>query len=117
MGTSSGIRGLGLNYVVSQDESAAELYIDRGKESGDESQSMFDQLHEHRAEIEEAFGAPLSWERLEKKRACRIKYTQHLGGYRSPEDTWPEIQDAIIEAMNRFEQSLRPFLERLKLNG
>src|SRR5262249_50447871 len=32
IGTSSGIRGLNFNYSVTQDECAAELYIDRGKE-------------------------------------------------------------------------------------
>jgi hypothetical protein len=31
IGASSGIRGLNFNYVVTQDECAAELYIDRGK--------------------------------------------------------------------------------------
>jgi len=33
IGTSSGIRGLNLNYTVTQEEVSAELYIDRGKES------------------------------------------------------------------------------------
>ena len=71
--------------------------------------------HWNRAEIEKAFGGRLSWERLEGKRACRIKFAQE-GGYRSPEDQWPKMQDDIIAAMNRLEQALRPFLKQLKLN-
>ena len=74
IGTSSGVRGLNLNYVITQDECGAELYIDRGKGCEEENKSIFDQLYAHRAEIEQAFGGPLSWERLEEKRACRIKF-------------------------------------------
>lgn len=116
IGTSSGVRGLNLNYVVTQDECAAELYIDRGKDSEEENKGIFDQLQVHQAQVEKGFGGPLSWERLEGKRACRIRFTQPGGGYRSPEEKWPELQDGIIAAMNHLEQALRPFIKQLKLN-
>lgn len=117
IGTSSGIRGLNLNYVVNQDESSAELYIDRGKDAVDENKSIFDQLYASKDTVEKAFGGPLSWERLEGKRACRIRYTQLGGGYRSPEDRWPELQDGIISAMSKLEQALKPHLKQLKLTA
>ena len=117
IGASSGIRGLGLNYVVTQDECAAELYIDRGKDAEEENKAIFDQLFAHKAEIDVAFGESLSWERLEGKRACRIRHTQTGGGYRSPEDKWPAIQDAIIKDMDRLEKALRPHLKQLQLNA
>lgn len=117
IGTSSGIRGLNLNYVVNQDECSAELYIDRGKDSAEENKSIFDQLHASKDAIEKAFGSPLSWERLEGKRACRIRFTQSEGGYRSSEEKWPQFQDGIIAAMSRLEQALRPYLKQLKLNA
>jgi hypothetical protein len=116
IGTSSGVRGLNLNYVVTQDECGAELYIDRGKGCEEENKAIFDQLAANRAEIEKAFGGSLSWERLEGKRACRIKYYQQGGGYRSPEDEWPKLQDGMIAAMTRLEQALRPYLKQLKLS-
>lgn len=115
MGTSSGTRGLNLNYVVTQDDCGAELYIDRGKDSEEENGAIFDQLHQHRKEIEEAFGGPLSWERLDGKRACRVKFAQP-GGYRAPEEKWPRIQDGIISAMNRLDKALRPFIKHLRLS-
>lgn len=117
IGTSSGVRGLNLNYVVTQDECGAELYIDRGKDADEENKAIFDQLHKHKLEVESAFGGELSWERLEGKRACRIRYASEEGGYRSPEDQWPEIQDNIIRAMDRLEKALRPHLKQLKLSG
>lgn len=117
IGTSSGIRGLNFNYGVTQDECAAELYIDRGKDADDENKAIFDQLFAHKDEIDKAFGEPLSWERLEGKRACRIRHTQSGGGYRSPEDQWPALQDAVIRDMDRLEKALRPHLKQLKLNS
>ena len=117
IGTSSGIRGLNLNYVVNQDECAAELYIDRGKDAAEENQRISDQLHDHREDIERAFGGSLEWEHLEGKRASRIRFTLRNGGYRSAEEQWPQIQDPIIAAMDRLERALRPFIDQLKMNA
>lgn len=117
IGTSSGVRGLNLNYVVTQDWRGAELYIDRGKDSEAENKAIFDQLAAKSHEIEGAFGGPLSWEALEGKRACRIRIALANGGYQSPEGEWPELQDSIIRAMDRLEKALRPHLKQLKLNA
>ena len=117
LGASAGIRGLNLNYVVGMEDCAAELYIDRGKDADEENKKIFDQLHDHRQTVEEAFGGPLEWQRLEGKRACRIRYLRDGGGYRTPEEKWPEIQDAIIQAMQKLETALRPYLKQLKVQG
>lgn len=81
------------------------------------NKAIYDQLLAHKAEIDAAFGEPLSWERLEGKRACRIRHTQTGGGYRSPEDHWPAIQDTAIKDTDRLEKALRPHLKQLKLNA
>ncbi len=114
IGTSSGLRGLNLNYVVTQDECGAELYIDRGRDAEEENKRIFDQLAANREAIENGFGGPLSWERLESRRACRIRYTSSAGGWRSPEEKWPEIQDGVIAAMDRLDKAFRPHIAKLK---
>ena len=103
--------------ALSRHECAAELYIDRGSGADAENKAIFDQLFSSRAAVEKVFGGSLSWERLDGKRACRIRFTQPSGGYRSPEEEWPKIQDSIIQAMNRLEQALRPHLKTLKLSS
>ena len=90
---------------------------DRGKDAEAENESIFDQLFAHKVEIETAFGGPLSWQRLEGKRACRIRYTDPAGGYRSPEEQWPALHDALSRAMDRLERALRPHLKQLKLGA
>ncbi|KKG51874.1 hypothetical protein DU68_09800 [Methanosarcina mazei] len=114
---SAGVPGLSLIYYVTQEECSASLYIDRGKDSEKENKLIFDQLYEYREAIEQAFGEPLNWQQLDGKRACSIYYVRKGGGYRSPEEQWPEIQDSIIQSMVKLEKALSPFLKQLKING
>lgn len=112
IGVSSGIRGLSLNYVVTQSECGAELYIDRGKDAEEENKRIFDALQASQGQIDNAIQFPVSWQRLEARRACRIRIDLP-GGYRSPEEEWPAIQAQMVEAMNQLEQALRPVLKTL----
>jgi hypothetical protein len=100
--------GLNLNYVVMKHENRVELYFYRH-----DAKRTFDQLLLHKAEIEAAFGAPLSWQRLDDKTACRIAYEITSGGYQSDETQWPVIQAEMIDAMVRLEKALTPFLPSL----
>jgi hypothetical protein len=113
LGASSGIRGLGFHYVIVQEYSVVELYIDRGEAK--ENKRIFDQIHACKEVIEKNFGATLSWERLDAKRASRIKHVIEHGGYRSPEQEWPQIQTEMVETMTRLEIVLKPALDSLGL--
>ena len=114
IGTGAGKSGLAYNYVIRQHDAHAELYIDRGKDSEEENKSIFDRLAESKQAIEASFGEPLEWQRLEGKRACRIKKDIDLGGYRD-EEKWPEIHYAMVDAMIRLEKALKPHIARLDL--
>ena len=76
LGASAGIRGLNLNYSVTQEECSAELYIDRGKDSEQENKLIFDQLYANLEAIEQTFGGPLNWQQMEGRRASRIRYSR-----------------------------------------
>jgi hypothetical protein len=86
------------NYVVTQDATRSELYIDNG--NAHENKALFDHLHAHRQEIEAAFGGPLYWQRLDDKRASRISLTV-LGGW-ADETSWPGAFDKGVDAMKRL---------------
>lgn len=113
--TGAGVSGVIFSYVMARDWSQVELYIDRGRDQEDTNKRIFDQLHAVQREIEERFGRPLEWQRLDAKRACRIRYRMEGGGYRTAQDRWPEIQDAMIDAMVRFEAALRPHINALDI--
>jgi hypothetical protein len=104
---SAGISGLDLVYTALKHNAGVELYVDRGSEA--ENLSIFESLLADKAPIEEAFGGPLDWQRLDGKKACRIYHRVDLGGYRDQE-RWSEIQSEMIDAMIRLERALRPYL-------
>jgi hypothetical protein len=112
VGAGAGTRGLSFNYGVTQHGTSAELYIDRGRGAETENEQIFDALEGHRTEVETAYGGPLSWERLEGKRACRIAARFNQGGYRD-EALWPDLHDVMTDAMTRLEKALRPHLKSL----
>jgi len=102
--------GLSFNYVVwMTEETAVELYIDT--QDKEENKEIFDSLVTKKAEIEKAFGMPLEWDRLDDKRACRIRYTLKLGGL-TDESKWQAIQDAMISAMDKLAKAIKPILAR-----
>jgi len=114
IGTSSGVPGVNYNYVVWQKEAGAELYIDRGKDMDHINLHIFDQLYAQKEQIESAFGGTLNWERLEGKRACRIRVTVQ-GGYSDPEESWKNTHDLMTDAMNRLASALEPHLKTLNV--
>jgi hypothetical protein len=107
----AGKTGLGFNYVLRERDARVELYIDR--KDSEENKAIFDALAASREDIEERFGGSLLWEKLEGRKASRISMVIEQGSYRD-EERWAEIQDAMIDAMIRLENALRPHLARLK---
>lgn len=114
LGTGAGRGGLSLCYVVREHDAHVELYIDRGKDAGRWNTSVFQQLRSSRESVEATFGHPLEWQPLEGKRACRIRSVTGAGGYRD-ESSWPEIHEAMIDAMVRLERALRPHILELSV--
>lgn len=107
--------GLKIGCYLWADNASADFYIYQGPDTYEESVAIFDALHESKAPIEESFGGPLRWERRAGPQACRIRKEIGLGGYRHPEENWPEIQDAMIDAMIRLEKALGPHIGQLDM--
>lgn len=115
IGTGAGRSGLSYNYVVWEHGGAAELYIDRGKDADSENKSIFDALFAKKSEIETAFGVgdmTLDWQRLDTKRACRIRVEIPVAGYRD-EDRYGDAYPGMVEAMMRLEKALKPHIQKL----
>jgi Domain of unknown function (DUF4268) len=112
IGTGMGVRGLTWNYVIGMHDGGVELYIDRG--NAEENKTIFDRLIQDREKVEKAFGEPLDWQRLDDKRACRIKKETTLGGYRNPEDDWQQIICWMVASMIRLEAALGPSVVKVR---
>ncbi len=99
----SGVRGVGFNFVVSKTYSRAEVYIDRGEK--DENEFIFDKLLKQKEHIESSFGGPLVWEKLEEKRACRIK-SETVGNV-FDEELWNEMIEFMTDSMVKMDKALK----------
>jgi len=109
--TSAGRAGLIYSYVIRMNDAQVELYIDCGDK--ETNKQMFDELAANKSEIEKKFGAELSWQRLEGKRACRVAKKIITAGGLLDEENWPQIQDEMINWMIRLEKAFAPFIKRL----
>ena len=103
IGAGSGVRGLGLNFAVTKSYGRAELYIDRGNK--DENKFIFDELIKHKEQIEKDYGDELVWERLDTKRASRIK--AEVPGDVTDKEQWHNMIEFMTVSMNKLDLALR----------
>ncbi len=105
-----------LNFVMRQEDCQVECFIDIGKGAEEANVQVFKELEAQKAEIEAAFGEALDWQELSESRGCRICKVM-LGGWKSPEAEWPNLQDKMIDAMVRLERALKGPVHAIKLPG
>jgi hypothetical protein len=116
IGAGSGVRGLQFTLGAAKGHSSAELYIDRGRQARDENKRIFDSLLESRSLVEESFGGELEWDRLDKRRASRVRWLQKFG-YLLPEERWPEATSAQADAMVRLVEAFRQSIDEVGGQG
>lgn len=101
-----GRTGFSLQYAIRRNDSQVELWISLGAGMKAKNKAAFKQLEQQKAAIEAEFGAPLEWEELPEGEGCRIRYVVQ-GGYKSPQEQWPEIYEAMTDAMVRLDRVMR----------
>ena len=110
---SSGLRGVGFNFVASKNYGRAEIYIDRGDKE-EENEFIFDELYKDKDEIETNFGSTLVWERLDDKRACRIK--AETEGNIFNKDEWNTMIDFMMSSMVKIVNNFKKPLAKVNQN-
>lgn len=109
IGTGSGVRGVPYNFVVTGQYARVEIYIDRGNK--EENKQVFDYLFKNKEELEENFGNNLTWERLDDKRASRIKY--ETNGNVFDREQWEQMSYFMLEAMIKLENTFKSFMAKV----
>jgi hypothetical protein len=84
-----------------------EVYIDTGNKIW--NKALFDVLNSQKAEIEQAYGHPLSWERLDAKRACRVAVYRD-GSIDLDTEQLEEIRNWIETELRRIKQVFPAFV-------
>jgi hypothetical protein len=99
IGTGSGLSGVSYNSVIANYYTRVEVYISRS--SKDENKAIFDTLYHEKEKIEKTFGQPLIWERLDNKKACRIKFEMQNVDYFNDED-WEKMISFLAENLPKL---------------
>jgi hypothetical protein len=109
----AGKSGMGWSYAITMDKGSVELFIDRGPDKKDETDKIYEKIVEDGEKIQNQFGEPLIWDKVEGRRVCRIKSLSEIGGLKDS-DSWDQIQEDMIGRMIRLEKSLKPTLSKIK---
>lgn len=107
----SGVSNAAFNFVISQTYARVELLIQRPMK--EENKFIFDQLVTYKDEIEQQFGGSLTWERLDEKKACRIKY-QLDGCNVFNQEERDKIVEFLVDAMPRFHNAIKDPLHQVR---
>ena len=110
LNTGSGLSSLAYVMIFGKNEIRVEVYISRS--NGAANKAIFDMLYAKKAEIEAVFRQPLVWQRLDDKKACRIKYAQAFDGY--DRGNWPEMIDWLVGHVQLLEKAFRPQIAVVK---
>ena len=99
---SSGTSGIGYSASFAQGGRVrAEAYLDLGDEAL--NKKLFDELAGNKVALETEFGEPLSWERLDSRRASRVA-TYRAGSIESSPDEVREIREWLVDRLLRFKK-------------
>jgi hypothetical protein len=109
IGAGSGVSGVPFNFVASKKYGRVELYIDKGNQ--EENKKIYDALYDLKTKIEKDFGNDLVWERLDTKRASRIK--SELSSNIFLRDNWSEMMEFMIDNMILFEKAIKTRLMKV----
>lgn len=99
-------------YCIGRVTYRVELYF-----SNDPDKVCIDTMANYKEEIDKAFGEEVIFERLEKKKASRIRFDTAVGqfkGYFNDESRWPEIMDWYRKTMVRFYKAVYPVWDKVQ---
>jgi len=113
IGEEVGESGLYFYFTITNNFGQVKFYIDRGKDKKEENKKIFDSLYKHKKEIEDTFGAELSWERKDTQIFSEIRKRYSFSTL-DDKATWGEIQEKMIAGMNKLEEAFRGNISNLE---
>ena len=99
-------QGIVLSYVARKADSRVELEM----ELNEYSEPVFHHFQTLQTEFEAAYGRRLQWRERGDRKRLRVQEIIE-GGYLTPEQSWPSIQEKLIDAMLHLHKTLTAFLD------
>lgn len=111
IGAGAGVSGIAYNFVFGKNSARVELYI--SNEKTEFNKFVFDKLEEKKESIEKTLGKALVWERLNEKKACRIK-SEIIGVSLYDKNHWDKAITFMINEMINYEKAFKEELKEIK---
>ncbi len=105
----TGVSGVGYNFVISKNYARTEIYMSRSNK--EENKFIFDKLLEKKDVIESSTGK-LEWERLDNKKASRIKQEIQDVSLYEKED-WEKMINFMVDSMLKLEKGFKNHLKKI----
>ena len=105
-----GSNGMSCNVIVNMDNCRAEIYINIGDQ--EKNKNLFDYLYSYKDTIEEKFGGPLTWQRLDDKITSRIRIDSDLRYV--DQDQRKDVMEFLTSASGKLMEIFTPYF--LKYN-
>jgi len=102
-------------FCIGRQTFRVELYF-----SNDPNKEIIDAMYKYKDVIESSFEGLIEWERLENKKASRIKFemtkeqVKKLEGKFSDEKYWNDLFNWYKDSMVRFHKALNPYLDKIQ---
>ncbi|MDI3477786.1 MAG: hypothetical protein PWQ59_1311 [Thermoanaerobacterium sp.] len=106
---SSGITGItyGMSFALGK-KARVETYIDLGNK--EQNKRLFELIFKKKKEIENQYGTPLTWEKLEEKRSSRIAMYRD-GSIEDDDETLEQIRQWSIDNLIKMKKVLGPVIK------
>jgi len=101
------------NFVIGRGGYRVELYF-----QSDQDKALFDAMYGHKNEIEKLLNIKLDWQRLDNKKASRIKIENSGDGWGDfNQENWSNHFDWYIRTFDNFYQVMLPIWEKIQSNS
>lgn len=107
----TGISGARYSMIITK--SYAGVQLEFGRANKDENKKLFDELLSQKSEIENKFGQPLNWERLDDNISSRISFNLDGVNVFNNED-WDKMFDFLTTNIIKLEAVFRQPLIKIK---
>jgi len=105
--------GIGWSFNLTYSSCRVQVYIEPGDEQ--HNQQIFDHLYQQKSLLGKEFGFPLSWERMEDSKACRIESRMEADLF--DRNGWDNTIREMIERMVKLEQTFSPALAEILVDS
>lgn len=108
-----GLVGANINVLIYNNHTRAEVFISNSDK--EKNKRLFDYLYAHKEDIEQQFEGPLTWQRLDDRKGCRIRIDRNDLSYLEPEQQ-EEIFAFLLNTSNKLMKAFAPYAKKYNSN-